>query len=682
MPLTTRPFEFPDSEVMEALMSRLRSLSSPHAILAFLASISFIYLAPTEAQAFCGFYVSGADQEMYNNATMVVMMREGTKTVLSMRNNYEGPPEDFAMVIPVPQVLEEENVKVLKDEVFTRVDQLAAPRLVEYWEQDPCLILKYKEDAKGSGNIRVADYASGGAPGGGLGVTVEAQFDVGEYNVVILSAKESNGLEKWLKQEKYNIPEGAAPVLKPYIEGGQYFFVAKVDPKKVTFKDGQAKLSPLRFHYDSKEFSLPVRLGLLNAKGHQDLLVHILAKKQRYEVANYKNVTIPTNILVKDHVRDRFAEFYATLLDRTLEENPKAVITEYSWDSSTCDPCPVPALKSEELYTLGVDVIEGGSAGKEELAIDFRPPDLEDARKRAVMHRLTLSHRGDLLECYKKGLKEIPDVEDLTMNLEVTIDKDGKVSYGRVVDMSYEHGPIRMCIQDNMKSWSYPKSPQTMRFKQRVHMHKKQRIDISPASTRNWVLTRLHARYTKDELEEDLVFRKADPIIGGRGTPYGENPKMNEEGAKPGSYNNFQGRYIMLNHWKGKIECESPQRGVWGGPPDGGQQTRAASDIAFAPRGKFELPEAFAQKQIPGLKLEGAPDKAPPKTKVAIETTPPATSDAAKTTPEAKPAKKPEAKQSNCATSPSTPSDLPLEGLLLLGVFGLLRRWQKTGESP
>ena len=93
---------------------------------------------PTTSRAFCGFYVSGADASLYNNATMVVMMREGTRTVLSMQNNYQGPPEDFAMIVPVPVVLQEENVKTLPPEIFSRVDKLAAPRLVEYWEQDPC----------------------------------------------------------------------------------------------------------------------------------------------------------------------------------------------------------------------------------------------------------------------------------------------------------------------------------------------------------------------------------------------------------------------------------------------------------------------------------------------------------------------------------------------------------------
>ena len=42
-----------------------------------------------------------------------------------------------------------------------------------------------------------------------LGVTVEAQYTVGEYDIAILSATESNGLETWLQQNGYRIPAGA-----------------------------------------------------------------------------------------------------------------------------------------------------------------------------------------------------------------------------------------------------------------------------------------------------------------------------------------------------------------------------------------------------------------------------------------------------------------------------------------
>ena len=55
-----------------------------------------------------------------------------------MQNNYQGPPQDFAMVVPVPVVLHEGDVKTLPKEVFAKVDMMGAPRLVEYWEQDPC----------------------------------------------------------------------------------------------------------------------------------------------------------------------------------------------------------------------------------------------------------------------------------------------------------------------------------------------------------------------------------------------------------------------------------------------------------------------------------------------------------------------------------------------------------------
>ena len=235
-----------------------------HAIRLGLASLALgLALMPAlerEAAAFCGFYVAGAQSELYNNATMVVLMRDGTRTVLSMQNNYQGPPQDFAMVVPVPVVLQETDVKILPREVFDRVDKLAAPRLVEYWEQDPCNpwtdMEMVKMAAGGGGNRKTK-----GVPEKDTGVTIEAQFEVGEYQVVILSAKDSTGLETWLAREKYNIPKGAEPLLRPYVQSGSKFFVAKVDSKKVKRDaNGQVKLSPLRFHYDSQEFALPVRL--------------------------------------------------------------------------------------------------------------------------------------------------------------------------------------------------------------------------------------------------------------------------------------------------------------------------------------------------------------------------------------------------------------------------------------
>src|SRR6185312_11897374 len=103
--------------------------------------------------AFCGFYVAGSGQQLTNDATQVVLMRMGTRTVLAMQNNYKGPPDAFAMVVPVPVVLHEGDVKTLAKDVFAHVEQMGAPRLVEYWEQDPCGVTD-RED-----NKRVRQFA-------------------------------------------------------------------------------------------------------------------------------------------------------------------------------------------------------------------------------------------------------------------------------------------------------------------------------------------------------------------------------------------------------------------------------------------------------------------------------------------------------------------------------------------
>jgi hypothetical protein len=325
-------------------------------------------LAARASWAFCGFYVSSAGGQLFNDATMVVLMREGTRTVLSMQNTYRGPPSDFAMVVPVPVVLQRENVRTLPKAAFDRLDALASPRLVQM-----CM------DEGGSlGGMpavaSVGDMASERQLPRDLGVKVEAKFEVNEYDIVILSAKDALGLEIWLRENKYQIPANAEPLLRPYVQNNSKFFVAKVNAKKVKFVAGQAVLSPLRVHYDSEKFELPIRLGLVNTSGEQDLIVHVIARG-RYEVANRPNVMIPTNLDVKVAVEPRFGAFYSELVKRTFQKNPGAAVTEFAWQGAmpppevmvdqgiygvTCDPCPPPHPMDDPLTRLmGADVIPG-----------------------------------------------------------------------------------------------------------------------------------------------------------------------------------------------------------------------------------------------------------------------------------------------------------------------------------
>ena len=317
------------------------------------------------ARAFCGFYVGHGEERLYANATRVVLLRSGTRTVLSMQNDYEGPVEDFAMVVPVPTVLRRSDVRTLPRAIFDRVDRLTAPRLVEYWEQDPCSpghsIDDLLEGAMAGG------ARSGGGGGASVGaarpsVRVEAEFVVGEYEIVILSADESVALETWLRGEGYRIPSGAHAALRPYVEQGMKFFVARVNPDLVVFENGRAVLSPLRVHYDAPELTLPIRLGMLSSHGAQDLIVHVLSPLGRYEVANRTNTTLPTNDRVLPRTVEDFGAFYERMFARALAGSPGAVVTEYAWGAGSCDPCPTPGLDPREIASLGDDIAPGAYA--------------------------------------------------------------------------------------------------------------------------------------------------------------------------------------------------------------------------------------------------------------------------------------------------------------------------------
>src|SRR5262249_24404242 len=155
------------------------------------------------------------DSTLYNSASQVVVVRDEDKTVLTMANNYKGDPKEFALVVPVPVILEREMVRVIDPKVISHLDAYSAPRLVEYFDPDPCFVQPETEVRQGAALSAAAGDLVGAARNSALGVTVEAEYAVGEYDIVILSAKESDGLETWLKQNNYNIPAGASEALAP-----------------------------------------------------------------------------------------------------------------------------------------------------------------------------------------------------------------------------------------------------------------------------------------------------------------------------------------------------------------------------------------------------------------------------------------------------------------------------------
>jgi hypothetical protein len=374
----------------------------------------FVALASPLANAFCGFYVGKAAADLWNEASQVIIARRENRTVISMANDYRGPLTEFALVVPVPQVLERSQIHIGERRVFERIDAYSAPRLAEYYDPDPCVLKSRRMDAAAALSMPASVAKEAAKREKALGVAVLASYTVGEYDVVMLSAKESDGLETWLRENGYRIPKGASAALRPYVRQGMKFFVAKVNLGEQA-KTGVTYLRPLQFAFESPRFMLPVRLGMLNAKGPQDLVLYLLTPQGRVETTNYRTVKVPANMDLPTFVRDEFGPTYKALFDaQAAREDHRAIFTEYFWDMSWCDPCAADPLSADELRQAGVFWLDAAAGrGAQPVMLtrlhlrytrDSLPEDLafqETADRQNFQARYVLRHpwRGDVSSC-------------------------------------------------------------------------------------------------------------------------------------------------------------------------------------------------------------------------------------------------------------------------------------------
>lgn len=317
------------------------------------------------ALAFCGFYVAKAGADLYNNKSEVILVRDGKNTTITMSNDFTGDVKDFAMVVPVPNVLAREDIRIADRSVFQMLDAYSAPRLVEYFDANPCTppirLYAVNEDMVESKRLDENTSISVLKDKIKYRVKIEAQYNVEEYDIILLSAKDAGGLKRWLTDNGYKLPAKAEQVLEPYIKSGLKFFVVKVDLNKYNPQANGGFLRPLQIKVKSDKFMLPIRLGMANSTGEQDMLVYAFSKKGRVECSNYRTVEMPTNAKVPTFVKPNFANFYSDIFrNQYARQGRNAVFLEYAWNVTPtwsgmkCDPCVGNPPYAQEFLMAGV----------------------------------------------------------------------------------------------------------------------------------------------------------------------------------------------------------------------------------------------------------------------------------------------------------------------------------------
>lgn len=205
---------------------------------------------------------------------------------LSIR--YQGAPESFAWVVPVPA---EPDVDDSSEEVFDALDRAAAMYVVPP-PQDYSACLGSVGDSEpgcgcgGPGGGGDAKSARGGEPGGDLGdaeppVTVISRTHTDNYEVTVVGTESTQSLVTWLRANDYNYSDNMAPALEAYVQEGQLFAAFKLLAGREA-----TDIAPVVLCYDADGPAIPLRLAAIAAQPYLSIQVDILAD-ETYGPANF-----------------------------------------------------------------------------------------------------------------------------------------------------------------------------------------------------------------------------------------------------------------------------------------------------------------------------------------------------------------------------------------------------------
>lgn len=350
-----------------------------------------LLLWAARSAAFPALYVGKDDAPRFAETTQVVLMLGADISVVSVMADYEGPLTPFALLMPVPSDVVASRVSTIKRRFVTRLEQLSAPRFHTFYEQDPCFEGPVEQQweehkyARGRGflappymppvdaHYKVPNELS--RPTDPLFKGSESEF---VYHVLPRpSAAEVRG---WLRGKGYRMGGRELESLEPYLRDNN-LLIAEVRVGWIELLGPRrAQLGAIRYWSRRPSTRIASRLGLLNARGEQDLIVYVLHPGRRFEAKNYENVFLPTNVGVEIGAARRLSRIYNALFDVQRSRTPGAMIHEFAWSTEGCgEPCQNAPLDLRELMSLGADVVESQTVPPAERI--RAPPPETDAEK-------------------------------------------------------------------------------------------------------------------------------------------------------------------------------------------------------------------------------------------------------------------------------------------------------------
>jgi len=237
-------------------------------VAAILAAIVIVVmLAPGSVQACGGFFCTTIPVDQA--AERIIFTLDDGSISTYVQINYQGRPEDFAWVLPLPSVPKVDTADMA---TFRDLDRLTQP--VYLPPRPPACI------------PMPAMAAPAPQAAAGSSTTVLASGEVGPFGYHVVTSPDPNDMVAWLRDNGYRITDEMVPLIKQYTDDGLVFLAMRLKPG-----ERSQDIVPVKLTYDASLASIPLRLPAVAATPDMPVVVWIFGRDQAAPL-NYVPLTI------------------------------------------------------------------------------------------------------------------------------------------------------------------------------------------------------------------------------------------------------------------------------------------------------------------------------------------------------------------------------------------------------
>lgn len=320
-----------------------------------LAFFLVLFLNSVKLYSAGGFYIAKSDQKMFNRSTQMVIARDQNKTVLTILTDYRGELKEFALLIPVSENLQKNQIRILDHFPLNRLQSYSAPRSVRYFDEKVCPVNPEKEAREAKKAHREENLNPQKSK-------IKTGYAEGDYDISVLSIQENEEIENWLMENGYKIPKEMLSDLDNYQNKKVKFVWVKLSLKEKIESDF-SYLRPIQIEFESSKFLVPIPLSTANGRSLQDIVIYALTRHGRVEMTNLHTAFLPTNLELPFYIEEDFGGFYqAMLMEQFKKKGKKTIFTEYAGNLNQKNPDAEKVLSIDELQKLGVFWIHSSQA--------------------------------------------------------------------------------------------------------------------------------------------------------------------------------------------------------------------------------------------------------------------------------------------------------------------------------